>query len=195
MIHMIPVLMLLLSERLVGSYASLTPDICEKMPIVPGFGNNRSHNSGCAIRHFQQDTPAADPSACRAACCAEDECRSWGLDMRYPFGGDSSCALDKPCCWLERCTGLSPEYNDNCSYGCVSGKSGRVDDPASCLGCTATSCRSCPAPPPRPPAACPHASAPANVARTGCDVKQVATSNYSACAAACCADATCVAWN
>ena len=46
-----------------------------------------------------------------------------------------------------------------------------------------------------PPPACPHASAPVNVARTACDVAQVAASNYSACQVACCADATCVAWN
>ena len=167
---------------------------CLQMLIVPGFGNNHSHYSGCAIRHFQQ-AGAPDPSACRAACCAEDGCRSWGLDFRYPMS-DSSCGFGKPCCWLERCTGLAPAHSTNCSYGCVSGHAGRADNPATCASCTAESCLSCPpAPAPPPPSACPHASAAANVARTSCDVKQVATLNYSACAAACCADTSCVAWN
>ena len=44
-------------------------------------------------------------------------------------------------------------------------------------------------------AACPHASAALHANRGGCDHKQVATSTYAGCQAACCNDTTCAAWN
>eukprot|EP01050_Picozoa_sp_SAG11_P017298 SAG11_NODE_2479_length_3311_cov_1.926526_1_plen_710_part_10 len=180
------------------------PSRCEQMPIRNGFGRRGSFYTGCAIRHFQQ--PIADAEGCRAACCADKDCRSWGLDLRYPGSDDvaggavqSTCANGKPCCWLERCTGLDAQHSANCTYGCVSGWTGRPDDPAAgCSTCTAESCPSCIAPPPPPPPpGCVGSgyTPPRNVARTGCDVRQLARSNYSACEDACCADQSCTAWN
>ena len=61
---------------------------------------------------------------------------------------------DKPCCWLERCAGLAPEHTSNCSWGCVSGQSGRKDDPSQCKQCTSTQCTRCEGPPPPPPPEC-----------------------------------------
>ena len=186
-----------------GSDSVVTPaqraplPTCEQMPILlihPGFGNSqtKSFYTGCTIKHFQQPG-SPKPEACRAACCANPECRSWGLDLRYP-GSDSSCATGQPCCWLERCTGLASVRSTNCSYGCVSGQAGRVDDPAVCKPCTSEVCASClPAPP--PPPVCPNQTAPANVARTGCDARQVAAANYTACHEACCGATDCAAWN
>ena len=116
---------------------------CEAMPIRPGFGNAASYYGGCAISHHQQPG-VPDAAACRAACCANTECRSWGLDLKYPAAGDASCALGKPCCWLERCAGLDAAHSQNCSYGCVSGRSGRPDPPSACSSCTAETCVSCP---------------------------------------------------
>ena len=43
--------------------------------------------------------------------------------------------------------------------------------------------------------ACPHASAAAKQAVSGCDFKQVVTTSKEDCEAACCADAGCVTWN
>ena len=185
-------LAMLLVSLLVATRAGVDIDVqqCESMPIRFGFGNAASHYSGCAISH-QQQPGAPDAAACRAACCANSECRSWGLDFKYPTSGDGSCALGKPCCWLERCAGLDAAHSRNCSYGCVSGHSGRPDPPGGvCSSCTAETCVSCPV-----LQACPKPSAPKNTARTACDKSQLAAANYSACEAACCADETCVAWN
>jgi hypothetical protein len=132
---------------------------CEQMPIRQGFANRYSSPPssyiGCAIRNFEQPGPAADPAACRKACCDEPECRSWGLDLKHP-GDASGCRAGTPCCWLERCTALAPEHLSNCSWGCVSGTAGRKDDPSHCKGCTSTSCAACSGGPPPPlPPQCP----------------------------------------
>jgi len=185
-------LLMLLLLLLVAANVKAADGQCETMPIHPGFGNaaTSSFYFRCAISHHQQPG-APDAAACRAACCANAECRSWGLDLKFPTGGDAGCALGKPCCWLERCAGLDAAHSQNCSYGCVSGRSGRPDPPGGfCSGCTAETCGSCPVLP-----TCPKPSAPKNVARTACDKSQLASANYTACQAACCADKTCVAWN
>ena len=183
--------MLLVPLLVVAGAGVHTDGQCQAMPIRPGFGNTASTYFHCALSHHQQPG-APDAAACRAACCANAECRSWGLDLRFPRGGDAGCALGEPCCWLERCAGLDAAHSQNCSYGCVSGRSGRPDPPGgSCSGCTAETCGSCPV----LPATCPKPSVPENVARTACDKSQLASANYTACQAACCADETCVAWN
>ena len=109
--------------------------------------------TGCLLSNHQQPG-APDPAACRAACCNDTRCRSWGLDLRHP-GSSNGCADGTPCCWLERCVGLSAASKSNCSWGCVSGRSGRADDPQQCGKCTDTSCAccgaSCSAPRPLPP--------------------------------------------
>jgi len=117
---------------------------CEQMPIRHGFGNRSAKVSmqNCALGHFPLPE-APDPAvACRAACCANSACRSWGLDVKHP-GNGKGCSAGKPCCWLERCSGLDAEHLTNCSWGCVSGQAGRADDPAQCGQCKATSCESC----------------------------------------------------
>jgi hypothetical protein len=42
-----------------------------------------------------------------------------------------------------------------------------------------------------PPPSCPSPSPPANKDRTGCDLRQLRTMNYSACEAACCGEPRC----
>jgi hypothetical protein len=117
---------------------------CEQMPIRHGFGNRSAKVSmqDCALGHFPLPEAPDPAAACRAACCANSACRSWGLDVKHP-GNAKGCSAGKPCCWLERCTGLDAEHLTNCSWGCVSGQAGRADDPAQCGQCKATSCESC----------------------------------------------------
>eukprot|EP01047_Picozoa_sp_COSAG01_P006441 COSAG01_NODE_232_length_21016_cov_51.558876_26_plen_86_part_01 len=62
--------------------------------------------------------------------------------MKHP-GTSAGCLAGKPCCWLERCSGLDAAHLTNCSWGCLSGQAGRADDPAQCGHCTAARCDSC----------------------------------------------------
>lgn len=45
------------------------------------------------------------------------------------------------------------------------------------------------------PPSCPSPSSPADTGRTGCDLRQLETANYSACEAACCDEPRCTAWD
>eukprot|EP01043_Picozoa_sp_COSAG02_P042236 COSAG02_NODE_3574_length_6538_cov_261.862137_2_plen_985_part_00 len=122
---------------------------CNQMAIHHGFGNRSMpvdmHN--CAIGNFPLPESPDPAVACRAACCANSACRSWGMDVKHP-GNSEGCLAGKPCCWLERCSGVDAEHLTNCSWGCVSGQAGRADDPSQCGHCTAIACESCEAPPP-----------------------------------------------
>ena len=89
--------MLLVPLLVVAGAGVDTDGQCQAMPIRPGFGNTASTYFHCAISHHQQPG-APDAAACRAACCDNAECRSWGLDLKFPRGGDAGCALGKPCC-------------------------------------------------------------------------------------------------
>ena len=87
-------------------------------------------------------------------CCTNPACRSWGLDIAHQ-GSAPGCVDGKPCCWLDKCAGLEQPLLKNCSWGCVSGRSGRADDPTQCKACTSTSCAVCAAGPPPPPSPSP----------------------------------------
>ena len=136
--------------------------------------------TGCLLSNHQQPG-APDPAACRAACCNDTRCRSWGLDLRHP-GDLNGCADGTPCCWLERCVGLSAAAKSNCSWGCVSGRSGRADDPQQCGKCTDTSCAccgaACAAPGPLPPSP-PNAKAIPEICSNGTGGYFVSVTNRS----------------
>eukprot|EP00729_Bicosta_minor_P002415 gene2415-2931_t len=132
--------------------ARSSTSICTSMPINLGWlGNNPSHQySNCAITNFRI-LDGVDPAVeCRASCCTNTECRSWGLDIEHQ-GNAPGCVDGKPCCWLDKCAGLEQSLLKNCSWGCVSGRSGRADDPTQCKTCTSASCNMCAAGPPPPP--------------------------------------------
>ena len=133
---------------------------CEQMPIRHGFGNRSVPGTldNCAIGNLPLPESPDPAAACRAACCANSACRSWGLDIKHP-GNAAGCSAGKPCCWLERCSGLDGDHLTNCSWGCVSGQAGRKDDPALCGHCTATSCNSCDGPAPAAPPCSTHHTA------------------------------------
>ena len=146
-----------------------TATTCEQMPIRQGFGNRSESDTmaNCAIANFPLPAAPDPATVCRAACCENGACRSWGLDLRHP-GNSAGCTDGKPCCWLERCNGLALEHLTNCSWGCVSGQAGRADDPKQCSTCTATECAKCEGPPPPGPPACSAHTTAATCSLWGC---------------------------
>jgi hypothetical protein len=137
----------LCSSSSTTSISSGAQQQCEQMPIRHGFGNRSVPGTldNCAIGNLPLPESPDPAAACRAACCANSACRSWGLDIKHP-GNAAGCSAGKPCCWLERCSGLDAAHLTNCSWGCLSGQAGRADDPAQCGHCTAARCDSCDGP-------------------------------------------------
>jgi hypothetical protein len=85
------------------SGSALAAPNCTAGPI-----NNRTNPTGGDLHHFQQPADSADPSLCRALCCATDACEIWALmDTGVP-GLGTPCVAGKPCCYLKSAASSAP---------------------------------------------------------------------------------------